>query len=173
MITGCPQNAEGIARELIGALDEELALLDERRRQLSRLFQMVLDRDYDRIDSLLAEIEQLQDDQAKVDTRVREVRTRLAEALGVDFEQTRLSRLAERLPHEQAGQIAFRREQIVTRAQQLQQENFQVAVLLCETRRINRELLRAFTPGTSGMREYGADGAERMHAARGLVDAER
>lgn len=165
--------ADDLLETLRGLLDEEIALLDLRRSQLSSLCGAIVDRDEDAVERLLEQIEQAQQLQTTTDGKLRDVRGRLADVLGWESGEVRLSALILHLPAERQPDLIERRERIIRRAEALQLEHLRTVVLLSECARINRLLLASLCPETEGVTTYSAAGADDWRGDAGVLDTER
>ena len=165
--------------ELLDLLDEEIVLLDLRRRQLEALSGAIVLRDNDRLEGLLEEIEQTLEVQASVDGKLKALRGALAEKLtapgGAPFRagEVRVSAVAERLEGEQRQALEKRQRQIVHLAGELRTQHLRTAILLTECGRINRMLLEAIFPHSQSVTTYSEGGSSSWRPDTGLVDAER
>ena len=172
-MTGMTKALEALWAELESVLDEEVALLDLRRRQLESLCGCLVDRDQQALAGLLEQIDATQRDQQSVDIKLQACRNAVARAMGRDPQTARLSELIAQLPQDRAIGLDYKREQIVLQAQQLKRRNFESAVLLHESARINRMLLDCLAPVQENVETYGQKGSRPPRRASGLVDAER
>jgi flagellar biosynthesis/type III secretory pathway chaperone len=161
------------AGALAELLDEEIALLDLRRSQLSSLCAAIIDRDEDAVERLLDQIERAQELQSATDQKLDSLRRELAARLACEGERMKLSALIASIDEPQRGQLAARRQRIIELAERLQLEHMRTVVLLTECARINRLLLEGLLPGSEGVTTYRADGADAWQADAGLVDTER
>lgn len=157
---------------LSGCLDEQIELLHLRRRQLEQLTALLTERAYEQVEALLAEIERTQQDHREAELRLRAARESLASCRGEPVAQFRLERLLADLPQEQAAGLDYKRRQIRLLAEELKKRNFQAAMVLHESARVNRMLLACLTPRES-VQTYGARGNRLWRGQGGLVDAER
>ncbi len=164
---------ERLTGELLKALDAEIDLLDRRRMLLGRLSAVISERDYDRLEGLLSEMEQAHEAQGGVDIRLEAVRNAFASAWGLAPTGTKLADIMDRLDPERRAEVDYRREQIVLHAETLQRENFRMAVILSETSKVNRKLMAALFPRMTSVTTYGTSGSNTWKTGDGLVDAER
>lgn len=172
-------SGQAMIGELLGLLDEEIVLLDLRRRQLEALSEAIVVRDNDRLEGLLEEIERTLEVQTSTDGKLKALRAALAEKMagpgGVPLrgEEVRLSALAQRLEGEQPQALEDRRRQIVQLAGELRTQHLRTAILLTECGRINRMLLEAIFPRSQSVTTYSEGGSSSWRPDTGLVDAER
>jgi len=159
---------------LTAVLDEEVALLHARRRQMAALSDTIVQRDNDAMGKLLQEMELAQDRQDRLDGELSEVRRRLAGALGVSPGAMRLEMVIQRLSGARRSAVESRRAAAMDATEALQRQHLQTSVLLIESARINRALLETLFPETRTAATYGAGGAaEGWSASARLVDSER
>ena len=172
-------NGQTMVAELLDLLDEEIVLLDLRRRQLEALSEAIAVRDNDRLEMLLEEVERTLEMQAGVDAKLRALRASLAEEMAgpgrvpLRDDEVRLSDLARMLGGERRQAIERRRTEIVRLAGELRTQHLRTAVLLTECGRINRLLLEAIFPQSRSVTTYGEGGSSSWRPDTGLVDAER
>jgi flagellar biosynthesis/type III secretory pathway chaperone len=171
MISTTPATRALVA-ELTAALDEEIALLDLRRRQLSAMAGAILDRDDEAMGDLLEEMESTQELQARTDDRLRRLRRPMADALACKASEAKLPVLIDRLPAGEQGALETRRRRIVELAEAVRREHVRTTVLLAECVRINRALLEGLFPQSESVRTYGAGGPLCWRSETGLVDTE-
>jgi hypothetical protein len=161
-----------LARELPALLDEQIALLTLKRSQLEALSTLLVQRDEDPMERLLAQMEQSQALQADTDLRLSALRSALADELGGPADSVRLGALLEYLPQGLRESVAFRREQIADLADQTRRQHLQTSLLLMECSRINRLLIEALFGQTRSCQTYDPSGAAAWQSDAGLVDAE-
>ena len=165
--------------ELLDLLDEEIVLLDLRRRQFEALSEAIAMRDNDRLEVLLEEIERTLEMQTGVDAKLKILRASLAEEMAgpgrapLRDEEVRLSDVARRLGGKRRRAIEDRRAEIVRLAGELRTQHLRTAVLLTECGRINRLLLEAVFPHSRSVTTYSEGGSSSWRPDTGLVDAER
>jgi hypothetical protein len=157
---------------LLAVLDEEIRLLELRRSQLEALSVAIVERDDERMESLLGEIQQAVDSQADADLRLKAVRRALADDMGFPIEQVRLELLIERLRGGERTEIERRRRRIIDRAERLRRQHLHTSILLLECTRINRLLLEALFPQSKGLDTYVNGGPDRWCPDTGTVSAE-
>jgi len=163
---------ETLIPELLGILDEEISLLNKKYDELEALAGAIVDRDDERMENVLGEMESTAQDQAATDIKLDALRNVFAGRLGWPQEETKLSRLTEALPEPQRMAIDYRRQQIVLQAERLRQRHMETAVLLMESARINRLLLAQLLPRNERVTTYSAKGPGLWRADTGLLDAE-
>jgi len=168
----CPLSCQEIA-SLEALMDEEIALLDLRRSQLSCLCGAIVDRDEDAVEGLLEQIERAQQLQAATDGKLQALRKVAARRLCRPEGQVKLSGLIAALDEPLRPPLAERRQRIIDLAGRLQQEHMRTVILLTECARLNRMLLEGLFPQGEGVTTYDADGAEAWRGEAGLVDTER
>ncbi len=158
--------------DLTALLDEETALLELRRRQLSDLGVAIVAADDEALGALLEEMEQAQVVQMAADRRLRNLRGALAGALGCRPEDIRLSGLIERLSGEQRAGLAARRQRLRRLADDVRREHIRAAMLLVECARINRELMNGLFPHSKPVTTYSTGGPVSWRLDTGLLDTE-
>ena len=154
-------------------LDEEAALLEVRRSQLSSLGGAILDRDDEAVERLLDQIERAQQLQRNTDEQIDALRRDLAAAIGRPWAQVKLSTLVELVPAGRRDGLADRRRRIIERAEMLQLEHMRAVVLLRECSRVNRLLLEALLPSGGNVGTYGQRGGDTWQPGPGVVDTEQ
>jgi hypothetical protein len=161
-----------LVKELLALLDEEAELLRRRSDQFDELYETILHRRSNRMDSLLAEMTTCQHNQADLDAKLAAARTTFARALGLEARQMRLSRLADRLEESDSLAVERRRKLIIAMAEQLKKKHLRTAILLTESARINRMLLEGLMPGAETVTTYAPGRSDPWRTANGLVDTE-
>lgn len=157
--------------ELHHILDEEIRLLHERACQFDELYDAILHRQNDRMETLLAEMTATQQEQAKVDTSLDALRQLFARSLRCEPGQIKLSELADHIDNPDA--VLHKREQIILLSEALKKKHLNTAVLLTECARINRALLDGLLPENEpSLTTYGHGGSNPWRSNTGLVDAE-
>lgn len=157
--------------ELHHILQEEIRLLHERIAQFDELYDAILHRNNDRMETLLEEMTATQQAQAKVDTSLDALRNLFARSLGCSPAEIRLSELADHVHDPQA--VLHKREQIILLSESLKKKHLRTAVLLTECARINRSLLDGLLPAEEqGLSTYGHGGANPWRSNSGLLNAE-
>ena len=157
---------------LSSVLDDEIALLELRRRQLEAMTACVVNRDDPALERLLKEMEQTRDVQASADSRLRQAREELAAAFGLDPSQFRLGGLIDRLPESDRHRLVERRRRVAGLVQTVRKQHLRAAVLVAECARVNRRLMEALMPRTAALTTYGAGGSDSWRADSGLVSTE-
>ena len=158
--------------ELLGVLDEEISLLEQKTVQMAGLSAAMLDRDEKGMIEIIAQFEQTQRAQDSVDVRLSAVSGALGGALGCPSLNMRLGWLGERLPEGQAAAVDYRRRQIILLAERARSQHLRTALLLHECSRINSMLLAGLFPDAESVTTYGQDGQRTWRNGGGLVDAE-
>ena len=164
--------ALGLLDELAAALDREIDVLQQRITQLDEMNEAFTRRDNDRLDGLLAEIDRTQHDQTVLDGRVHALREKLASHYGLAVAEARLSRLEQLVPADRRAGLTARRERITALAHTVRQRNFQAALVLNETARINRLLLETLFPAEKSVTTYGQGGQDLWQHQGGMLNAE-
>ena len=167
-----PEGLAGLVDELINLLDLEIELLDRRFVQLVGLSEATLEVDKKALEALLEQIEQTQHDQSRTDLKLQALRGALAEALDWLLDQLRLARLVEALSAPLAGEVSYRRQQIILLSDRLKQQHMETALVLTKCARVNRLLLESFFPDRQRVTTYGARGECSWGLDAGLVDVE-
>jgi flagellar biosynthesis/type III secretory pathway chaperone len=159
--------------ELVGVLDDEIALLELRVSQLQGMSDAILSRNEEELEKLLDEVERTEQLQSATDSKLKGIRMALAGVFGCEPDEMKLSRLILELPPEKRLAVSHRREHIVRITETLRRKHLETAILLSECARINRMLLSAMFPDSQTATTYSAEGAEVWRPDTGLVDAER
>lgn len=171
MISTSP-NMQGLARQLLEALDEEISLLILRESHLDRLRAAILKREDSVMEELLGEMEQAQQKQASTDMRLDKLRRSLGSLLGYNGEGLRLADLVESLPGELGVAVGQRRRQIVTLLKKARKQQLVTSLLLYESSRINRLVLSALLPQSEPVVTYDQEGQTLWRSGAGLIDSE-
>jgi len=171
-MTVLPEGIAGLVDELIRLLDDEIHLLEHRCVQLAALSQATLQRDDERLEGLLDEIEQAQHTQAQTDLRLQALRSALAEFFDWPVAQMRLSRLIEELSGDRRPKLAYRREQILLLSERLKRQHLETTLVVAECARINRLLLESLFPELRNDTTYGGHGESSWDPDVRLVDVE-
>ena len=158
--------------ELLGALDEEAQLLEQKRSQLTDLFRALMDRNEEATEAVLGEIERAQSLQVSADFRLSEARRILAEVLGYPVAGFKLSKLIALLPPAWAQPLGVRRQRILTLTGALRREHLRTATLLGECIRVNRALLSCLLPAGEPVVTYSTGGADVWRPETGIMDSE-
>lgn len=160
--------------ELLAMLDEELRLLRVRIEQFEELGQAILSRDNARLETLLEEMTEVQQAQARLDRDLATLRELLARQWGLGPGELKLLDIARRVDGEAGMKIEHRREQVILLAETLKRKHLNTAVLLSESARVNRQLLEGLLPSgrSTKVNTYGPRGAKGWSGGAGLVDAE-
>ncbi|MBN1554471.1 MAG: hypothetical protein JXA11_06980 [Phycisphaerae bacterium] len=168
-----PANAlHGMTPDLLALLDEEITLLGLRAKQFDDLYEAILHRRDERMETLLADMTLAQQRQAVLDDKLQAMRSMLSRALGREQQDIRLSELVGLLEETPSRQLREKRQQIILLAERLKRKHLTTAILLAESARINRLLLESLLPQTDTVTTYGAGGAKPWRTSSGLVDAE-
>ncbi len=158
---------------LMAALDEELAVLDVKCLHLEELSAVLVARDDDGTEKLMAQMESGETDQRRADVHLGQAGEALAESLGLSWGSARLSDLIPLLEPEVGRLIQAKRQQLIDGASRLRRRHLETAMLLGECMRINRTLLEAFKPSCQSVVTYGAKGSDRWRSdSPGLIDTE-
>lgn len=164
-----PENA---VDRLVDALDRELAVLDRRERQTDELRQAIIQADDGRMESLLEQMGQIDQEQSLVDAEVGALRSAISAMIDPRGVTMKLSELARRLPADQSSAIEGRRERIVRKIGELRRLHVETAVMLAECARINRMLLDTMRRGGGTVATYDARGSHQRARTGGLLSAE-
>ena len=167
-----PSGMECLFEELLGALDEEIRVLELKCSHLTGLFQALVDRDQEATEAILEQMEQSQEVQISVDLRLGAIRRTLADALGCKVQELKLSKLVAVLPSEWARETDDRRRRIIDLTAKLRREHLQTAMLLNECIRINRTLLASLLPSGDPVVTYNTEGTDIWRPETGLMDTE-
>lgn len=171
MSTATP-GMSALLEELLGLLDEEIALLTVRRSQLEALSTVLVEGDPDATERLLHEMEQTQTRQADTDRKLQALRAALANALGRDERELRLAGLVQELPEPIRSAVDYRRQQIVGLVEDLRRQHLGTTMQLVECVRINRMLLEGLFGAEQSLMMYDMHGTPARGPGGGLVDAE-
>lgn len=164
--------AREMVEDLLALLGQEIRLLQKRHEQFCELYEVILKRNNERMETLLEEMTRLQQDQADLDGRLQAVRGVLARAIGAPEDAMRLGDLAHHLDPSRAQTLQSLRNQIIQLAEKLERKHLDTAVLLSECARVNRMLLEGLLPAPETVQTYGQKGNSPWSAGAGLVDAE-
>jgi flagellar biosynthesis/type III secretory pathway chaperone len=168
-----PENPwQGMTPDLLALLDEEITLLGLRTRQFDDLYEAILHRRDEQMESLLEEMTAAQHRQAELDEKLQAMRTLFARALQRPMREIRLSDLIGLLDGEPKTHLREKRQQIILLAERLKRKHVTTAILLGESARINRLFLESLLPQTDAVTTYGTSGAKPWRTSSGLVDAE-
>jgi len=162
----------GMTPDLLALLDEEIALLGLRTRQFDDLYEAILHRRDETMESLLEEMTVAQHRQAELDEKLQTMRTMFARALHRPMREIRLSELVGLLDGEPKTRLREKRQQIILLAERLKRKHLTTAILLGESARINRLLLESLLPQADAVTTYGTGGTKPWRTSYGLVDAE-
>ena len=167
-----PWSMDGLIGELESVLDEEILLLEQKRRQLEDMGGAILDRDDDSLGRSLEEAEQTTQRQQAADLRLQALRNTFAEVLNLPAKQVRLSDIAETVDQAQRQTIEYRRQQIILLAEEVQKKHLETALLLSECARINQLMLESLFPQHQEASTYRPDGRELSDTDASLLDTE-
>jgi hypothetical protein len=160
-------------KELLTAMDSEIALLEERHSQFQQLYQAIIQRDDRRMESIFAQMTQIEARQEQTDRIIQLLRRRLAAELPCGAEEFRLSLLAAELGDDDRHELEGRRERIMALVKEVRREHLRTSMLLAECARINRLLLGELFPGQESCVTYGAGGSDVWKGSSALLDTER
>ena len=165
-------NIEGLVKQLLGVLDEEVGLLILRESQLARLRAAILERDDSVLERLLEEMEEVQQRQAMTDVRLEKIRKALGDLLVYEGSGMQLSDLAERVGGDLGLAVSQRRRQIVSLLGKARKQQLETTLLLYESSRINRLILSTLFPQSEAVVTYNQDGEDLWRSDRGLINSE-
>jgi hypothetical protein len=153
------------AEALVSALDEDIRHLEVALSRLDGLRGLLIKRDDEGLEALLATIAREAEAHAANERRRRTLGQDLARALGRSGGHVTLSELQDGLPDEWRAALAQRQTQLRTLVANLKRQYSLTAALLADCARFNRSLIRAFfgtnaQPGVT----YRPDGAPQQHA---------
>lgn len=163
---------DGMTPDLLALLDEEIAMLGLRARQFDSLYDAILHRRDETMETLLEEMTNTQHRHAELDEKLQATRTMFARAMNRPTREIRLSELIRLLDGEPRKRLREKREQIILLAERLKRKHLTTAILLGESARINRSLIESLLPKTETVTTYGTGGAKPWQTSSGLVDAE-
>ena len=172
MRTPCQSPTTSLTAELIAVLDEEIHLLDVRRRQLEHLSESLVNRDEIRLKELLDGIELIVHNQASADMKLKAVRNALAGAVGLDQETATLTTIMEYMTPLQKSDVDYRRQQIMLLAEALRNQHLATAMLLRECTRINRMIMDSLFPRAESVTTYDTNGSTGWSNGDNLMDTE-
>jgi len=158
-------------RDLLAALDDEIALEEVAAGLLKQLSDAVLASDRPLIEAL---VDRATDTHAlfeAAESRRRGACRALAQSLGCPRDAVTLSRLARELPAAEGRALDDRRRRIESLVTQLRRQHIRTAVLLHECARVNHELLVRLFPQMESTTVYGAGGTAGRRPGGSLVDA--
>ncbi len=166
------EEIRSLINEMLKILGEEISLMNARRRQLSVLSEAIIARSDGDMEKILGEMEHTGEAQASVDMQLQSVRAAFAGAIGLRCGDIRLSRLIEQLPPQYQLALETRRSQIVSLAASLRKQHLQTSMLLIESARINKLLLKCLFPQNDEVKTYGSGGARDWREDTGLLNME-
>lgn len=169
----CDPRLLSACEQLLVILDEQIALLHDRRGQLEQLTEAALARDEQAMESLVTEIERSGQQQSLTDVKLRAIRANIARTLKVKAADLRLAVVATMLPPADGAALDLRRNQVMQLCGQLRRQHLTTSVVLQECSRVNRLLLMALTGQEEGPATYGQGGQPSWGLPRGIVNAER
>ena len=158
--------------ELLAVLDQEIDLLRRRDAQLAGMSAAICQRDEERLEALLEDLERSQQRQAAADENLKALLTSLGQAVHCPTEHLKLAALAAALPDQQRLALDCRRQEIILLTEKVCQKQLETMMVLSECARINRLLLSALFPDSEATMTYGVGGPEVWRPDTGLVDAE-
>lgn len=157
--------------ELLAILDTDIEHVQDSLTRLNELRSSVIKRDEVALCRLLENIRAETDSYAANESKRQAVRKDLAKALGCKIEQVTLSELEHRSPEERQAQLTERKVKLRTLIKQLKKEHLSTAMLLAESARFNRMLLRAiFDLGKVSPVTYSPDGQAKQQTDMALVN---
>jgi hypothetical protein len=153
------------ADALVSILDEDVRHLQVTLSRLDELRGLLIKRDDEGLEALLATIAREAADHASNERRRQTLSHDLAHALGCSGEHVTLSGLQGGLPEERRTALFQRQGQLRTLVADLKRQYSLTAALLADCARFNRSLMRAFfganaQPGVT----YRPNGAAQQHA---------
>ncbi len=159
--------------ELLAVLDEEISLLNRKGDELETLSNTIVERDEERMQQLLVQMEQTHQAQAAADVRLDALRNTIAPRIGCDPREMKLSCLIEQLGEPDRLTVEYRREQIILLSERLREQYMATAMLLAESQRINRILLEGILSQGPTVNTYSAAGSDSWHPGGTLLNTER
>ena len=156
---------------LIEMLDREIELLTLRGESMQGIYDAIVNRNEQLMESSLAQLEQTQQRQDKCDNDLRNLTVELAKSLKLPGMNFRLEMLAHFLPPEQAKTISQRQLRIRSILKPLRRLNMELNMLLSESARINRMMIESLLSG-SVVSTYGSTGTVTRQFSGGLMNAE-
>jgi flagellar biosynthesis/type III secretory pathway chaperone len=166
-----PPQLDGLRDELIGLLDQEIELLGIRIGQFDALYEAILHRRNDEMESLLETMTRTQQQQATLDVTLQDMRRLFARWMGCPPGEVRLASIAQAVSD--GRQVESRRERIIVLAEKLKKKHLHTAVLLGECSRLNRMLLDGLLPsGPQPITTYGRGGRKDWQSSSTLLDTE-
>jgi len=161
-----------LIEELLGILDEEIALLNKKSAELEALSNAIIERDDARLVTLLEEMEETLQAQSATDVKLDALRATFAEITGCSHSEMKLSRLIETLGEGEKVKVDYRRQQILILAERLRDQYMSVGITLRESARINRVILEGLFPEVRPVTTYSASGSKYWTPETGLLDSE-
>ena len=158
---------------LAAALDEQVRLLEAKIAQLDELSQCLVASDNDRLERVLAAMEDLARRQSLHEETLLAARRELATAVDCPPGRDRLSDLIVQLTGPHRAVIQERRVGAAAMIKQLRQRHMATAMLLTECSRVNGILLDCLFPESPSVMVYGQQGADPWRSSGRLVDMER
>jgi len=162
-----------MVQRLTASLDLQIELLGNRADELDALSECICANDNDRMEQLLAKMDQSRQQQDQANRDFKDVRDELAGHLGWQVGKTRLERLLEVIGEPARRGLAQRRQQVAQLAETLRRKHRRTTVLLAECARINRLLVDCLLGDDQRVTVYGATGARHWRGSGSLMDTER
>jgi len=166
------QPTDALVDELARLLDREIELLNRKAVELDGLTEAIIERDDDRMQSLLGEMEQTHLDQRAVDVKLEALRNTVACDAGCRRQEVVLSQVMEALDGDSRASLDYRRQQILILADQLRRKHLETVMLLAESARINRLILAKLFPQSQPLDTYGTAGGKSWRDETGFLDTE-
>ena len=167
-----PPLSTALIGRLESALDEEIRLLEARLGELEGLSKALVERDDESIEAFLERMERTEKAQAAADRELTGVRQIVANVVGRDAAELKLTRLVAELPRDQAPGVERRRKRIIELAGAVRRRHIETVMLLTECARITAMLLDRILPAGEAVVTYDADGSDLWRSSTGLLDAE-
>ncbi len=170
MIHPAYDNLPAVAH-LLGALEEQIDLLEHRLRHLDELTAAMVKVDNDGMEGLLAQMDSFTAAQEACHERLAAARVEAAAELGLP-PRARLSQMVEALGGRPGLALAASRQRLGELMALLKRRHMETSLLLVECMRVNRLMLEQILPSGPTVAMYGSDGAQHWRSSTGVVDAE-
>jgi len=157
--------------ELLGVLDRDIQHVEATLLWLDALRALLVKRDDQALETLLAEIHRQGETHAATEQRREQLRRDLAADLGWPLCEVTLSGLLTRLTEPTRTRLAERQTRLKVLISQLKREHTLTSVLIADCANFNRSLLRAFFgPACKTGTTYSRAGASRHPTGMSLLN---
>jgi len=157
---------------VVAVLDDDLAVIERKTRQLRRLADALAANDLDALSRVAEDLRITQADVARCNEERSRLRASLAGALGTSPQNVNLSLLCRHA--DETGRLALdgQRHRIAVAADELARSRLTASTLLLERARLNRAFLAALFPNDDAAPTYSPAGRSPSRVAPRLVDLE-